>query len=52
MIAVPFREKPVSGRGETSSLYVPWTRTELKIHPEDFPNILWNPDSFIKYFNC
>lgn len=48
ILTAPFREKPVSGRGDPAIVYVPWTRTELRNLAKDFPDPLQDPDGFAK----
>ena len=47
-----FKEKPITGRNELSSvfIYIPWTQTELRALAKEFPDPSQGPLGFAKEF--
>ena len=52
MIIVPFKEKPITGRGGLSPvlMYTPYTQAELRALAKEFPNPSQDPLGFAKEF--
>lgn len=50
MIIAPFKEKPITGRGELSSVLMntPWTKAELRALAKEFPDLCQDPLGFAK----
>ena len=52
VIIVPFKEKPITGRGDSSSVFTFtfWTSTELRALAKEFPDPSQDPLGFAKEF--
>ena len=50
MFVIPFKEKPITGRGELSLvlMYTPWTQVEYRALVKEFPNSSQDPLGFAK----
>ena len=50
VFVIPFKEKPITGRGELSLvlMYTPWTQVEYRALVKEFPNSSRDPLGFAK----